>query len=63
MESLIAGIAIAIIGGIAAGVNSYVNDKRAKNQAEQDRDYIAEMYEINKERAEEEFEQFCIGWR
>lgn len=57
MGSLIAGIAIAIIGGIAAGVNSYVNDKRAKNQAEQDRDYIAEMYEINKERAEEEFEQ------
>lgn len=55
-SSIIAGIVVAAVVGTAAAIGTAIDDKRAREQAAQEKDYIEEMYEINKQRAEEEFE-------
>lgn len=56
MGSWIAGVISAVVGGIAGMASSIFGDKQAREQLGSERAYIEEMYEINKARAEEEFE-------
>ena len=55
MGSVIAGIISAAVGGIAGMFSSLKGDKDAREKAEREREYAQRMYELNKERADEEF--------
>lgn len=54
--ALIAGIVVAAAAATAGVVGSIIDDKRARESAARQKEYIEEMYKINKARAKEEFE-------
>lgn len=53
--ALIAGIAVAAVAAGAGLIGSLRDDARAREQAAAQKEYIEEMYKINKARADEEF--------
>ncbi|MBO7733344.1 MAG: hypothetical protein J6S67_12340 [Methanobrevibacter sp.] len=55
MGALIAGVVIAAVAGTAAIIGAAQNDETARRNAAQDESYIEDMYEINKEKADEEY--------
>lgn len=53
--SLLIGGIVATVAGVAGAFAQSQKNKEAKEQAQQQLDYIEEMYGLNKQRAEEEF--------
>jgi len=54
-SSIMAGIIVAGVAATAGLIGSAMDDKRAREQAAAQKEYIEEMYKINKAKADEEF--------
>lgn len=55
--SLIVAAAMAIIGGTAAVIGSSRNDDNAYQKAGRDKEYLERQYELNKQKAEDDFKK------
>ncbi len=53
--SLIVGIIVAAVAGTAAAIGSAIDDKRAREQAARQKQFIEDQYRLNKEEADEKF--------